>query len=196
MGKARRTRGQREQPATGAGASAVFPNFPYEKKFSRAEIEELLARAKMVGNAMRDGVAPSGHTLFIPGDMFEMWMIHAALAGVTVDESLAHIRSKPAKDSPFEDAVEWVLKREDTPEALAEETEAAADAYLKRFNESQRELRPEVRDAIRRRMKAAAEAGREWVADDPDAEQRIDTSAGFGPPRLAEVRPDETETPP
>lgn len=194
MGKARRTRGQREQPTTGASAATVFPNFPYEKKFTREEIRDITDRAKLVGDAMRDGVAPSGHTLFIPGDMFEMWMIHAALAGVTVDESLAYIRAKPAKDSPFEDAVEWVLKRDDTPEALEAEAEAAADAYLRRFEESQRELRPEVRDVIRRRMKAAAEAGREWVADDPDAEHRIDTPKDFGPPRLA--RPDETETTP
>jgi len=83
----------------GATAEQVFPNFPYDRKFTRAEIAEILAKAKRLGDAMRDGLAPSGHTLYIPGDIFEMWMVHGALAGCDVDQDAAFIRARKLPDA-------------------------------------------------------------------------------------------------
>src|SRR4051812_42986581 len=100
--------------ARNSNPATVFPQFPYERKFSREEIHgDILPRSKRLGDAMRDGVAPSGHTLYIPGDIFEMWMVHAALAGCEVHDDLAYIRARrlPDQSGRLEDAVQWVLKK-------------------------------------------------------------------------------------
>jgi hypothetical protein len=170
------------RPHTGAPASMVFPNFPYERKFTHAEIHgDILPRAKRIGDAMRDGVGPNGATLFIPGDMFELWMIHAALAGVDVHEDKAYIRARrlPDQSGRFADAVEWVIKREDTPAARAADAEREADKYIADMAD---QLRPEVREAIRRRFSAEAADAAANLADDPDAGKLRDD---FGAPRLA-----------
>lgn len=175
-----------------ANAEQVFPNFPYDRKFTRAEIDGILAKAKRLGDAMRDGLAPSGHALFIPGDIFELWMIHGALAGCDVDEDEAFIRAKrlPDANGRFVDAQTWVLKKEDTAEKRAEDAEREADAYVRAMDEN---LRPEVRDAVRRKMRAAAAANAEYLADDPQADAKRDTPKDFGAPRLLQFGPDEQE---
>lgn len=174
---------------TGAPGGMVFPNFPYERKFTRAEIHgDILPRAQRIGDAMRDGVGPNGATLYIPGDMFEMWMIHGALAGLEVHDDLAYIRARrlPDKSGRLVDAVEWVVKRDDTPQARAADAEREAERYVSAINE---ELRPEVRDAIRRRFRAEAADAADYLSDDPMADKIRDTPRDFGPPRL--IRPDE-----
>lgn len=192
MGKASRNRADRAGqagPNTGAPGPSVFPSFPYERKFTRAEIhEDILPRAKRLGDAMRDGMGPNGAVLYIPGDIFELWMIHAALAGCDVDESRAYIRRRrlPDQTGRFADAVEWVVKKDDTPEQRAADAEAEADMYVEALEKN---LRPEVRAAIRRRFRAAADEADEYLGDDPDADARRDQPRDFGAPRL--FRPDD-----
>lgn len=168
----------------GPQPAKVFPNFPYERKFTREEIHgDILPRAQRLGDAMRDGVAPSGHTLFIPGDMFEMWMIHAALAGCDVDEAKAYIRPRKLPDQAgrFADAVEWVVIKEDSEEARAEDAEREADAAIALM---QQQLRPEVREAIRRKLRAASEEAAEYLGDDPNGKARRADPRDFGAPKL------------
>lgn len=191
MGKAARNRADRAgdaTPRTGAPVAQVFPNFPYERKFTVEEIHgDILPRAKELGDAMRDGMGPNGSVLYIPGDMFELWMIHAALAGCTVDESKAYIRARRKPDAVFEDAVEWVLKKEDTPEQVEADADAEAEAYI---NAIDTQLRPEVAAAIRRRFRtAAADDQREREVDPGTAP---DPGRDFGAPRLMEFRDDPT----
>lgn len=197
MGKAARNRAERAvgdpRPNTGAPGSSVFPNFPYERKFTADEIHnDILPRAKALGDAMRDGMGPNGSVLYIPGDIFELWMIHAALAGCFVDESKAYIRRRrlPDQSGRFADAVEWVVKKDDTPEAVAADAEREAQAYV---DAMERQLRPEVRAAIRRRMRAAANDAEEYLGDDPEADARRDTARDFGAPRLMEFRDDDDD---
>jgi hypothetical protein len=101
---------------------------------------------------------------------------------------LAYIRARrlPDKTGRFVDAVEWVVNRDDTPEARAEDAEREADRYVAAIDEK---LRPEVRAAIRRRFRAEAAEAAENLADDPMADRLRDTPRDFGPPRL--IRPDE-----
>lgn len=171
--------------------SSVFPNFPYERKFTRAEInDDILPRAQRLGDAMRDGMGPNGSVLYIPGDLFELWMIHAALAGCDVDESRAYIRRRrlPDQAGRFADAVEWVIKKEDTPEQRAADADAEAAAMIDAMEHN---LRPEVRAAIRRRFRAAADDAEEYLGDDPDADARRDVPRDFGAPRLIQFTDDD-----
>jgi hypothetical protein len=186
------------QPVPQPGAAKVFPDFPYNRKFTHAEIhEDILPRAERLGAAMRDGVGPSGSVLYIPGDMFEQWMVHGALAGVDVDESKAYIRARrlPDQTGRLAGAVEWVLKQDETPEARAADAEREAAAHLEAMERMMGTLRPEVRSAIRRRMRGPAQEGAEYVADDPDGAHRRAEPRDFGAPRLVEIRPEDQEQP-
>lgn len=149
-------------------ANQVFPNFPYDRKFSRAEIAEILQRSETIGRAMRYGQAPNGAILAIMPDLFELWMIHAALAGVTVDENLAYIRPRIVHDAMVGDAIEWVLKKEDTPEALQRDLAAEAAAHAAHIES----LDPKLRDAVVSMFTKKAEraAARAADSDIPEGE--------------------------
>lgn len=185
MGKASRNRAERGgQPA---GAS-VFPQFPYERKFTRDEINnDILPRAKAMGDLMRDGMGPNGSVLYIPGDVFELWMIHGVLAGA--DGGKKYIRPRRSHDAIFEDAVEWVVLKDDTAEQRQADADAEAQMYVDAIEAN---LRPEVREAIRRRFRAAADDAAEYLADDPAADAIRDTGRDFGPPRLVQFTDDDT----
>lgn len=194
MGKAQRNRAARNiqaTPHTGASPGAVFPNFPYERKFTREEIHnDILPRAKAFGDLMRDGMGPNGAVLFIPGDVFELWMIHGVLAGADGGKAYIRARRLPEQSGRFSDAVEWVLIKEDSPEQRAADADAEAKRYVDAINAN---LRPEVRDAIRRRFKAAAA---DQAAQDADENVELrDEGRDFGAPRLLEFRDDQPTDP-
>lgn len=188
MGKAARNRTARDiaaGPHTGATAGQVFPNFPYERKFTKEEIHtDILPRAKAFGDLMRDGMGPNGAVLFIPGDVFELWMIHGVLAGADGGKKYIRARKLPEQSGRFADAVEWVLIKDDTPEKIREDAEREAQMYVDAIDNN---LRPEVRDAIRRRMRGAAQDVAAAEADN-NPELR-DEPRDFGAPRLIEFRP-------
>ena len=196
MSKGARTRADRatQAPTTGAPGPQVFPQFPYERKFTREEIHgDILPRAKAFGDLMRDGMGPNGAVLFIPGDVFELWMIHGVLAGA--DGGKAYIRSRklPDQSGRFADAVEWVVIKDDTPEQRAADAEREAQMYVDALEKN---LRPEVRAAIRRRFRAAADDADEYLADAPDADAVRDTGRDFGAPRLVQFTDDATDSDP
>lgn len=190
MGKASRNRANRAAAdfTSGAMGSSVFPQFPYERKFTREEInEDILPRAKRMGDLMRDGMGPNGSVLFIPGDVFELWMIHGVLAGA--DGGKAYIRAQklPEENGRFVDAVKWVLIKDDTPEQRQAEADAEAQMYVDAIEQN---LRPEVRDAIRRRFRAAANEANEYLGDAPEADAVRDVGRDFGAPRLVQFTDD------
>lgn len=195
MGKAQRNRGRRipaGNPITQLPRSTVFPGFPYKRRFTAAEIDgDILPRSKRIGDAMRDGVAPSGATLFIPPDMFEMWMVHAALAGVDVDPSKAYIQARKLPDAHgrFADAVEWVLKEDYTPAMEVEDSEREAQRYVSAIDE----LDPQLREAIRQRMIAGAQAAQEFTAPGDPSKHAAEFYRDFGPPRQEVIRPEDRE---
>jgi hypothetical protein len=113
----------------------IFEAFPYDKRFTREEIAEITERSERIAEAMRDGVAPNGYVLNVPEDMLKLWSVHNALAGMDVHEDLAYIVSRPSKDGPFTDSMEWVLKEDaekagPTPEEEAAKYAAALKAEL------------------------------------------------------------------
>lgn len=118
----------------------VFDAFPYDRRFTREEIAEITGRAERIAAAMRDGVAPNGYILNVPEDMLQLWSVHNALAGMDVHDELALIMSRPCKEGPFLDSMEWVLKEDAERDGPTPEEEAAkySAALMK-------ELSPEAR---------------------------------------------------
>lgn len=131
--------------------SQVF-DFPYDKRFTRAQITEITARGEQIADALRDGVAPNGMILNVPEHMLQLWAVHAALAGVFVDPERAYIVARRLPDQPgrFEDSVEWILKEDaetvPEPDAVDVEAQTYADAI-------ETKLTPEVRAALIEKLK-------------------------------------------
>lgn len=125
-------------------SEAVFPNFPYERKFTKAEIAEITEEAEKLADAMRDGVAPNGAVMYLEESMLQMWCVHGALAGVRVQPEKARIVAVKIPDATgqFADSVEWKLRADlpddhDEQEASAEASKIA-DALKSRLTDSQR----------------------------------------------------------
>lgn len=154
--------------------STVFPDFPYDRRFTRAEIAELTDRAEKIADALRDGVAPNGATLYLDESMLQLWAVHAALAGVYVDPDRAYIVAVPLEpqSGQFADAVEWVLK-EDLPEGYTEEkAEAEARQIVSSLTDK---LAPEVRERVAREFAAAYTA-----VNDTDSDTSTAVDSGIG----------------
>lgn len=132
----RRNRGQRK----------VFPDFPYDRKFTKAELDEIFARQDRLIAAFRDAVGPNGWGLGLPEDHLQMLMFHGALAGVDVDDNKAYIRPRTLPDASgrYVDSVEWVLKKHDSPRTRVKDARREARARVKELDD----LDPEVRAAM------------------------------------------------
>lgn len=126
---------------------AITPaTFPYRRKWTRAELDDILARKDQLAAAMTDAVGPVGQYLGIPADCLHILALHVALAGGEVRDELAYIVAKPAKGGMFVDSKEWVLKKEYKPgPPPADETDAKAEAAA---DQIRRQLTPEVRAAV------------------------------------------------
>lgn len=144
-------------PGDNPAPKQVFPDFPYNKRFTKAELVDIMTRADLLGKAMQDGVGPSSAVMNIPADIFEQWMIHAAMAGCTVDDDLAYIRARPVADAMFQGAREWILKKDDTPKKRAEDAKIEADRIRARL---ETEVSPAVRAEIVKGFMRAAEAAK------------------------------------
>ncbi len=139
-------------------SSKVFADFPYDRKFTREQISEITERAKQIADALRDGVAPNGATLYIEESMLQLWAVHAALAGVYVDRDRAHIVAVPIPDQSgqFEDSVRWVLKDELPDDVTVDDH---ADAEAKQIVDALNErLSPDVRKRVAESFAAAFDA--------------------------------------
>ncbi|AFR48012.1 phage gene 29 protein family protein [Gordonia sp. KTR9] len=132
----------------------VFADFPYDRRFTKEEIAEITARAEKIADAMRDGVAPNGAILYIDESLLQLWSVHAALAGVYVDDDRAYIVSVkiPDQAGQFADSVEWVM-REDLPE---DHSETQADAEARQIvNALTERLSPEVKRRVAEQFSTA-----------------------------------------
>lgn len=128
-------------------ADQVFPEFPYDRKLTRAELLEVHDEAMKLADAMRDGQAPNGATLWIDESMLQLWCVHGVLAGVRVHPDLAYIVAvkQPDQHGQFESSVEWVL-REEAPEVdPSHQAEAEADRIASALTER-------LSDDVRRRV--------------------------------------------
>lgn len=130
----------------------VFPGFPYEKRFTKAEVAEITERAARISDAMRDGVAPNGMFLNIPEHLLQLWAVHGALAGVDVIDDLAYIVARPLPNEPgrFEDSVEWILKEDAEKLPKPDQVETEAQTYADAI---ETKLSPEVRAALIKKLK-------------------------------------------
>lgn len=131
----------------------VFPEFPYDRKFTRAEIDEITDEARKLADALRDGQAPNGATLWIDESMLQLWCVHGVLAGVRAHPDLAYIVAikQPDQHAVFEDSVQWVL-REDAPEIDPEQDEAEAERIATALTQR---LPDEVRRLVAQKMTEA-----------------------------------------
>lgn len=134
--------------------NTVFPEFPYEKRFTRNEIQEITEESEKLADAMRDGVAPNGAVMYLDESLLRMWCVHGVLAGVRVDPDLAHIVAVKIPDTTgqFADSVEWVL-RGDLP---SDYDEAQAEAEAQKLAKAMRERMPEK---VRKRTAELLAAG-------------------------------------
>ena len=124
--------------------------FPYRRKWTQEEIDEILARKDRIVEAMTDAQGPVGQTLFIPPDSLHILGLHLALAGGEVHDDLAYIVSvrRPEGTTMFEDAREWVVKKEyrpAPPDPDEDQTVAVAKAAAEKIK---RQLTPEVREVL------------------------------------------------
>lgn len=129
----------------------VFQQFPYDRKFTRAELDEIADEAMKLADAMRDGQAPNGATLWIDEAMLQLWCVHGVLAGVRVHPDLAYIVAvqQPDRHGQFEGSVEWVL-RDDAP---AEDEQQKADQEAERIAAALTQRLPDdVRRALAQKM--------------------------------------------
>jgi len=169
------------------GAQQVFPNFPYAKKFTQAEVADITRRSTVFADLMRDGVALTGAGMFIPEDVFQLWMVHGVMAGADGGQPYIRARKIPDEHGALADRREWVLIKEDTDEQRQADADAEAKAELARMHDR---LRPEVRAAIMRQFQDAANQANEYLADDPDgAARRADPD--FGAPKLIQHTDEE-----
>lgn len=124
----------------------VFPKFPYDRKFTKAELDEIFARQDRLCEGFRDAVGPNGWGLGLPEDHLQLLMFHGALVGADVDDEKAFIRARrlPDETGRLVDAVEWVVKKDDTPRDRNRDARREARARAREIDE----LDPEVRDAL------------------------------------------------
>lgn len=129
-------------------APAITPaTFPYRRKWTKAEIDEIMARYEKLRYAMTDPVGPTGQVLFLPPDMIAILALHLSLAGADIQDADAYIwgRQRTDANAMFQDSVDWLLKKEHAPTDQPDATEAAARAAAARIKQ---QLPREVRDAL------------------------------------------------
>lgn len=131
---------------------AITPEtFPYRRKWTQEQLNEILDRKDRLVAAMTDAVGPTGQVLYLPIDLLHILALHMSLAGCEVEDRLAYIVSRPVKqDKPeelvFQDAREWVLRQEYEPGPPdIDETASQAKAAAEKIR---RQLSPEVTAAL------------------------------------------------
>lgn len=146
----------------GMSAPAINPNtFPYLKKFTPEEREDLFERIDDIRFALRDLVGPSGVLVYIDDGTIANIAFHLAMAGGRViDDEKAYIwpDEKPDPSQIFEGFIRWRLKKEHEPPppkpADKEKAEALAEAARKQI---ERQLPPEVLKLLRTKLAEAFE---------------------------------------
>lgn len=140
--------------------------FPYRRKWTQAQVDEILARKDKLAAAMTDAVGPVGQQLYIDASHIHILALHLALAGGEVREELAYITAEVINSTGAPaDFHHWHLKSEyqpapPDPDETKRKAAAAADQI-------RRQLSPEVRREVAAMMREEYEkATREDDGDD------------------------------
>ncbi|ORA24888.1 phage gene 29 protein family protein [Mycobacterium aquaticum] len=151
----------------------VFPNFPYEREFTQAELDELFARWDRLKETLRDAVGPQGWGMGLPEDMLQQLALHQALAGVDADPNYppfdaatgrgAFIRPVRNPDGLHTDSIKWVLTKNDKAGDRARDAQAEAKARIKAMQEN---AMRGVSDEVRAAMAEMFAAGTEWAEEE------------------------------
>lgn len=154
MGKASRLRGQRQQQSIPGIAQS-----PYAGAFTSEEWEAALARKDHLMRYFRDAVKVTDGTIIgIDDATLQLLVLHAVLAGVTHDESLALIRPKvlPDGDGRLVDAVEWIPLSFDTEKARKEDAREEAKARKRAMDVQLAQMTPAAQKEFREMFTPAA----------------------------------------
>ncbi|WJR32418.1 hypothetical protein P3F83_18070 [Mycobacteroides immunogenum] len=156
----------------------VFPKFPYDRKFTKSELDEIFAKQDRLCEAFRDAVGPNGWGLGMPEDHLQLLMFHGALAGADVDEDKAFIRARrlPDQSGRLVDAVQWVVKKEDTPRDRSRDARREARARAREIDELDPEVREALVEMVKRKGQRAYNSGHAEVP----ADERDEYSARLG----------------
>ncbi|QEA10787.1 minor tail protein [Mycobacterium phage Weirdo19] len=150
----------------------VFPNFPYEREFTQAELDALFARWERIKETLRDAVGPQGWGMGLPEDLLQQLALHQALAGVDADAGYppfdeatgtgAFIRPVRNPDGLHTDSIKWVLTKHDKAGDRRRDAQAEARARIKALQEN---AMRGVSDDVREAMVEMFAAGTEWAED-------------------------------
>ena len=137
--------------------------FPYRRKWTKVETDEITARYMKIADAMTDAVGPAGQVMYVDPSSLHNLAFHLALAGCQVVEELAYIVPVLIhSDGAPVDFHDWKLKSEyqpapPNPDEVKRKAEAAAETI-------KRQLPPDVRAELIRTFideykKATTEGG-------------------------------------
>lgn len=126
--------------------------FPYRRKWTQEQIDEILDRKDKLAAAMTDAVGPVGQQLYIDASHLHVLALHLALAGADVHDELAYIVAEiinsPGAPADFH---HWHLRADYQPPAPdADEIQRKAAAAA---DQIRRQLSPEVRREVLEMMR-------------------------------------------
>lgn len=138
------------------GESLVLPNYPYQGRFTKEQIDAAMDRKDRLVEAMTDAIGPDGTWINIPPDMLHILGFHVAFAGGDVFDDLALIESREV-DNPGNDnehGLLWEGLREWRPKGDFHDDPDKPDDADTRLEAQQmaaqlrRQYGPEVRAAL------------------------------------------------
>lgn len=127
-------------------------NFPYRRKWTTEELDDVYARYEKLSKAMRDPVGISGQALFIPPEQVAILALHLSLAGGDMhddDRQFIWPYELPDEAGMWEGRVEWKVKKDTPPPPKTDDAERQADQLL---GQIERTFPPEVREAMKQKM--------------------------------------------
>ncbi|MGV0793013.1 phage gene 29 protein family protein [Mycolicibacterium sp. XJ1819] len=156
-------------------APTINPNtFPYLKKFTTEEREDLFERIDQFRHAMTDMVGPSGVVMYIDAGTIANIAFHLAMAGGRiVDDEHAYIWADVQEDQDgiFEGFIDWKLKKEHEPPAPkpaeGNHEDVERKAALAR-EQIRKQLAPEVEQELIKQLRIEFE--RDTTDPDPSEE--------------------------
>ncbi|MBU8819537.1 hypothetical protein KL864_26995 [Mycolicibacterium goodii] len=142
--------------------------FPYHRRWTQAELDEVYERFEKIRTVLTDVVAPHGAPLYIDPSMVAILALHASLAGCDVHDDKAFIEHRVRNDEYglFEGVHEWRVKGDFDPDDKPEDpVEAKARAA-----ELREKLRTEVDPKILAELKR--QIAEEFTTETTEARKR------------------------
>jgi len=136
----------------GQTAPAINPNtFPYRRKWTKAETDELEARITKLRDAMVDMIGPSGVLLYIDAGSIANIATHLALAGADLhDDERQYIwrDASPDELNIFE-VVKWHIKQ-DVPIPPERPATAEQEQVRRQAEQAQRDIYEQLDPQVRK----------------------------------------------